>query len=102
MKKLFALFLVITIIDFSANAFAGWSPMTSGTTNDLRSIWGTSETNIYAVGYEGTILHYDGDGDDNGIPDDIWEKMISPKTGEEIVNRSIWGTSEINIYVVGL
>jgi hypothetical protein len=26
----------------------------------LSAIWGTSETNIYAVGYDATLLHYDG------------------------------------------
>jgi hypothetical protein len=31
--------------------------MTSGTTTDLYAIWGSSGTNVFAVGGDGTILH---------------------------------------------
>jgi hypothetical protein len=36
-----------------------WSPMTSPTSQDFRDIWGSSSSNVYAVG-SGGILHYDG------------------------------------------
>ena len=35
-----------------------WSKITAGTTQNLRAVWGTSSTNVYAVGDSGTILHY--------------------------------------------
>jgi hypothetical protein len=34
--------------------------MTSGTGAHLMSVWGTSSNDVYAVGSNGTILHYDG------------------------------------------
>jgi uncharacterized protein YjdB len=37
-----------------------FAPMVSGTTAQLNGIWGTSATNVFAVGDVGTILHYDG------------------------------------------
>jgi len=36
---------------------------------DLESVWGSSATDVFAVGSRGTILHYDVDVDDDGIPD---------------------------------
>jgi hypothetical protein len=37
-----------------------WSPMPSGTSHWLCSGWGTSRSDVFAVGEGGTILHYDG------------------------------------------
>ena len=44
------------------HASGTWSQMESGTTDDLISLWGTSETNVVAVGGRafGRITHYDG------------------------------------------
>jgi hypothetical protein len=55
----------------------------------LRSIWGNSGSNIYAVGYNGSILHFDGE---------IWSKMFS---GTNHTLYDIWGTSDSDIYAVG-
>jgi hypothetical protein len=38
---------------------AGWSPMSSPTTQTIRDVWGNASSNVYAVG-DGGILHYDG------------------------------------------
>ena len=32
----------------------------SGTEKWLKGVWGTSATDVYAVGYDGTIINYDG------------------------------------------
>ena len=37
---------------------AGWNEMTSGTSEFLKSSWGSSENDLYAVGYAGTILKF--------------------------------------------
>jgi hypothetical protein len=37
-----------------------WSSVPSGTTQDLWSVWGTSASDVWAVGWNGTILHYNG------------------------------------------
>jgi hypothetical protein len=34
--------------------------MPSGTTNILLGVWGSSSSDVFAVGDKGTILHYDG------------------------------------------
>ena len=37
-----------------------WSAMTSATSYDLAGVWGSSATDVFAVGEGGTILHYSG------------------------------------------
>lgn len=37
-----------------------WKPLKSGTPASLRDVWGTSATDVTIVGYNGTILHFDG------------------------------------------
>ena len=37
-----------------------WTTQSSGTTNDLLGLWVFSDSNAFAVGAVGTILHYDG------------------------------------------
>lgn len=57
--------------------------------SDLRSIWGTSQNNLYAVGRNGLILHYNGE---------QWSKMKSNTTK---FFTKIWGVDNSEIYVVG-
>lgn len=66
-----------------------WSSMSSGVINDLRGAWGTSSTNVYVAGYNGTILKYDGT---------AWSSMGS-NTGEDLLG--IWGASNDTIFAVG-
>jgi photosystem II stability/assembly factor-like uncharacterized protein len=66
-----------------------WSPMLNTDQDDLYGLWGTSGDNVYAVGDNGTILHWDGTS---------WSAVPS-NTGE--VLRKIWGASNTNIYAVG-
>ena len=71
-------------------AFAGWTDITPAiSTQSLYSVWGTSATNVYAVGLNGTILHYDGT---------TWTAETSGTTNKL---NAVWGVSETNIYAVG-
>ena len=47
---------------------SSWSTQPSGTGYDLLSVWGTSATDVFAVGVAATILHYDG----------TWAPEVSP------------------------
>lgn len=67
-----------------------WSPMSvpSGDTV-LEDIWGTSPTNVFAVGDDGLILHFDG----------------SAWTGSSQTNQTllaVWGSAPDDAYAVGL
>ena len=57
--------------------------MASGTPNDLRGVWGDSASDVFAVGHDGTIIHYDGS---------AWAPMIS-NTTEDL--NGVWETSSV-------
>ena len=68
----------------------GWewqNPLPQG--NTLWGIWGSSPSDIFAVGNAGTILHYNGN---------AWTHMNSGTTANL---HNVWGTSASNVYVVG-
>jgi photosystem II stability/assembly factor-like uncharacterized protein len=78
-----------------------WSSMESGTSELLEGIWGTSgekiltggrdcvNLDVFAVGREGTILHYDGY---------AWSPMES---GTTKWLHGIWGSSVTDVFAVG-
>lgn len=55
----------------------------------FNSVWGSSGSDVFAVGYGGAILHYGGS---------AWKPMAS-RTGVRLV--SVWGSSGSNVYAVG-
>jgi len=57
--------------------------------NHLHGIWGSSSTDVFAVGSSGTILHYDGTS---------WTSM-SNATTERL--WSVWGSSSTDVLAVG-
>jgi hypothetical protein len=57
--------------------------------NRLLGVWGASDTDIYTVGTNGTIAHYDGS---------LWSDMYS---GTSFRLESIWGSSGSDIFAVG-
>ena len=72
-------------------------PDTSGT--QLTAVWGSAETNVFAVGYrarpsawggQSVVLHYDGSN---------WSRMQTPDWGEVLTD--IWGSSESDVFAIG-
>lgn len=73
------------------NPGLAWRIVPSGTVNELDGVWGTSASNVWAVGYE-TILHYDGA---------TWSTVASGSALFGIWLFGIWGSSASNIWAVG-
>lgn len=93
-------FLVLTgcggVQQQSRHLVIHWSAMNSGTSQNLKAIWGNVFTDkLYAVGSNGTILRYDLN---TGGP---WQPMTSPMTNTNINLNAIWGTSNDTLYAVG-
>ncbi len=59
------------------------------TTTTFNGIWGSSPTNVFAVGYSGKIVHFDGNS---------WSEMSS---GTSNTLKDIWGSSENDLFAVG-
>lgn len=106
-----------------------WSTMTSGTSEHLRGLGGTSGADVLAVGENGVVLHYNGaDWSDAspGIPvafneawmdapnsafvvgeggtverleNGVWSLLSLGSVTENLL--SVWGSSANNVYVVG-
>lgn len=72
-----------------------WSEIPTGlatgyNTNRLGSVWGTSASNVYATGYNGNLLHWDGT-----------SATVTQPFGSGIGFNDITGTSASNIFLVG-
>jgi hypothetical protein len=61
--------------------------MDSGTSNDLRSIWGSGPNDVFAVGEYGTIQHYDG------------QQWTGTRSFWGLYG--VWGSSSTDVYAVG-
>jgi cysteine-rich repeat protein len=72
-----------TVVRWNGTA---WSPQSSGTTADLRDVWGRAAGDVYAVG-DAVVVHWDGV---------AWSSLGFPGTGM----RAIAGDVD-RIYVVG-
>ena len=66
-----------------------WTIVPSGTTETVESVWGSSATDIWAVGTAGTILHYDG------------AKCSSVQSGTDLPLYAVWGSSASDVWAVG-
>lgn len=68
-----------------------WSTVINGSVNrqGLFGVWGTSRSNIWAVGFHGTILHYDGTS---------WAEVAS---GTDRNLAAVWGSSASDVWAVG-
>ena len=63
--------------------------MSSGTTDALVGLWGSSSSDVFAVGDNGTILHYDGS---------VWTPMVS---GTDKWLEAVWGSSSSDVFALG-
>jgi hypothetical protein len=63
------------------------NPLPQG--NHLQDVWGSSGGDVFAVGEDSTILHYDGTG---------WSHMSS---GTDYGLNGVWGSSGSDIFAVG-
>ena len=82
---LLAVFLLPALTSLPVSADAA----TSGTTNWLNGVWGSSPSDVFAVGERGTILHYDGS---------AWSAMAS---GTSNRLNGVWGSSSSDVFAVG-
>ncbi len=74
-----------------------WSVTPSSTTENLWSVWGSSATDVYAVGVKGTVLHFNGRRPAAvGAP---WWKAKSLNTLEELTG--VGGSSLYDVTVIG-
>ena len=71
----------------TSNRVAVWSYSTVGA--DLNAVWGSSATDVYAVGSSGTILHFDGN---------AWQAIPS---GTTATLYGVGGSSATDVYVTG-
>jgi photosystem II stability/assembly factor-like uncharacterized protein len=60
-------------------------------TQTLERIWGSSASDVYVGGAQGTLLHYDGAS---------WSRVALPVDPAYTVH-AVWGTSASNVYVAG-
>ncbi|ETR72481.1 MAG: hypothetical protein OMM_01685 [Candidatus Magnetoglobus multicellularis str. Araruama] len=68
-----------------------WEPMNIPTGTDFRDIWGSSKNDIFVVGNQSTIFHYNGS---------TWSEMAGTYTQTDL--RCIWGFSPENVYAGGV
>jgi len=95
-KRQIAVFMIAISVFISllspsvfASDFTMWRPMTSSTTVDLYSVWGSASNDVFAVGSSGTIVHYDGSD---------WSSMSTSTTSDLY---GVWGASSTNVFAVG-
>ncbi len=63
--------------------------MNVGGADELYGLWGSSTSNIFAVGFTGTVLHFDGK---------VWSRMTSGTTYDL---HGVWGSSPSDVFAVG-
>jgi len=68
---------------------SAWSAMKYKLSNNLWGVWGSSASDVFAVGSGGTILHYNGS---------AWNGMT---TGTTSGLRGVWGSSASDVFAVG-
>ncbi len=67
-----------------------WSAQDSGSPEALYGIWGSGPSDVYAVGFSGTMLHFDGQ---------QWNELPPVPFGEEPHFGEIWANGPEDILV---
>jgi len=65
-----------------------WTRMFSGTAVEIRRVWGSGPSDVFAVGRSGLVLHYDGS---------TWSPMAS---GAPLAFNAVWGSGPNDVYAV--
>jgi hypothetical protein len=94
--KLILILLTMTLLMlYIPRAYAGWTPMTSDPTAYLYNVWGSSGSDVFAVGTystsgDGIISHYNGS---------TWSTCTIPSICFTPVG--VWGSSGSDVFAVG-
>ena len=88
-KKTAAIVLLSSVLLLAFMTFLINPPYTCLPQYTLHGVWGSSSSDVFAVGSDGVIIHYDGYG---------WSRM---KSNIEASLYDVWGTSPSNVYAVG-
>ncbi len=72
----------------STSPSLGWKAVTSGSQQELKRVWGSAYNDIFAVGKNGTILHYDGVS---------WSPMASG-TSDDLIG--VWGSGPKDVWAI--
>jgi hypothetical protein len=65
-----------------------WQEMNSHTTAELNGLWVFAKDNVFAIGNNGTVIHYDGT---------KWSDFVKPTN---LALAAIWGSSPSDIFVL--
>ena len=80
--------LLLLAVPGVSTATVEWS-VVRPPTYQVASVWGSSGTDVFAVGDKGTILHYDGDS---------WDPMNS---GTQAELKGVWGSGAGDVFAAG-
>ena len=70
---------------------ATWAALDSGTTQNLRAIWGSDEGDLWVTGDGGTVLHSSDEGRS-------WKRLGTPVSGALL---GVWGSGAHDVYLAG-
>ncbi len=92
LKIMFAWFCMVAMVCAfpaigDATDWTWQNPLPQG--NTLQDVWANSGSDVFAVGFAGTILHYDGS---------AWSEMSSGTTRRLY---GMWGSSGSDVFAVG-
>ncbi len=78
-----------SVVDADPPCVDLWCSTPSPTSKELLGLWGTSSTDVWAVGWTGTIIHWDGS---------MWS-IVQSSTPQAL--ESIWGSADNDVWAVG-